>query len=181
VYGLTTRVFVLPFPKAFFGSRASGSYSYPIRIPNVRIASAELFVTNARGNSTAMTRCYTQTADSGLRTVSGGQFGIQVGDWLAIEDNAAPELVVEEATAVRDVCATVREAPMGGDVEVCLKVDETVYCALTIADGKTYSSTVSGFGRLPLQQGSRLSVDLVSVPTRSDQLPGKDLTVTIRL
>ena len=181
LYCLVKRVFVMPFPKDFFGSRASGSYSYPIRLPNVRIAAAELLVTNSRGDSPAGVRCYTQSTEAGLRTVAGGQFSIQVGDWLAIEDDAAPGIVVEETTAVRDLCAMVAEAPVGGGIEAHVKLDDIVYSVLSIAEGATLSNVVSGLGKPPLRQGSKLGVDIVSVPQGSGQLPGRDLTVTIRL
>ena len=51
VYLLKKKIFVLPFAQDFFGSPSSGSYAYPITIPDVRIAAAELFMTNSRGNS----------------------------------------------------------------------------------------------------------------------------------
>ena len=51
VYQLSNKVIVVPFPINFFGSPLSGNWSYPILLPNSRVASAELFVTNTKGNS----------------------------------------------------------------------------------------------------------------------------------
>ena len=51
VYHLRSKVYIVSFVRDFFGSPASGSYSYPIFLPDVRIACAELFVTNSIGNS----------------------------------------------------------------------------------------------------------------------------------
>ena len=72
-------------------------------------------------------------------------------------------------------------AAVGGSIEVHVRVDDIVYSVLSIAEGATLSNVVSGFGKAPLRQGSKLGVDIVSVPQSSGQLPGRDLTVTIRL
>jgi len=56
-----------------------------------------------------------------------------------------------------------------------------VYCTLTIADGATTSNVVDGFGLPPLAADARLSLDITSVPAAANTLPGRDLTVTIRL
>ena len=55
-------------------------------MPDVRVASAELFVTNRAGNSPVQSICLTSTLDSGLRTLSGGQYSIQVDGYLAVDD-----------------------------------------------------------------------------------------------
>ena len=49
MYLLTRRVYIVPFLRDFFGSPASGSFSFPVFLPDVRIAAAELFVTNSKG------------------------------------------------------------------------------------------------------------------------------------
>jgi hypothetical protein len=43
------------------------------------------------------------------------------------------------------------------------------------------SNVVDGFGLTALTASSVLSLDVVSVPTAADSLPGSDLTVIIRL
>ena len=105
------KIFILPFAQDFFGSPASGSYAFPITIPDVRIAAAELFMTNSRGNSSVAAESFTDTTDLGLRTLSGGQLTIQVEGPLAIQTNAAPPLLVETSCSVRDVYAVVQDAP----------------------------------------------------------------------
>ena len=90
-------------------------------------------------------------------------------------------LVIEDAHAARDIFAVVTEAPSGGDIELTLRMGSTSYATLTIADGAIVSNTVSGFGLPPLASGDRLALDITSVPTASGTLPGRDLTVTIRL
>jgi hypothetical protein len=90
-------------------------------------------------------------------------------------------LVIEAAHAARDIFAVVSEAPDGGDIELTIRQDETVYCTLTIEDGETLSNVVSGFGLPPLAADSRLTLDIAAVPGTANTLPGRDLTVTIRL
>jgi hypothetical protein len=52
---------------------------------------------------------------------------------------------------------------------------------LTITDGTTTSASVNGFGLPPLESGSLMSLDILSVPGAADTLPGRDLTVIVRL
>ena len=73
------------------------------------------------------------------------------------------------------------EAPSGGAITLRLRQNAAAYCTLTIADGQTVSNTVDGFGLSPLAANSRLSLDIVSVPAAANTLPGRSLTVAIRL
>jgi len=100
---------------------------------------------------------------------------------LGIQTDAAPPLVIENTHAARDIFAVVREAPDGGAIEMQLRQGATVYCTLTIGDGTTVSNTVGGFGLPPLVSGEQISLDILSVPGAPNTLPGRDLTVTIRL
>jgi len=181
VYHLQRKVFVAPFVTDFFGSPASGSFSFPIHLPDVRIGAAELFVTNSRGNSESARNAFTGVVDRGLRTLSGGQLSIQVGGNLAIESNAAPPLVIEASHSVRDVFAVVRTAPTGGPIELELRQDGDPYCALTIPAGETISNIRNGFELPPLREKSELSLNILSVSQTADTMPGAGLTVTIRL
>jgi hypothetical protein len=184
VYHLERKVVVIPFVKGFFGSRASGSFSHTVFLPDARIAAAELFVTNTRGNSETRRVHFLNTTDSGLRTLSGGQMSIQVEGYLAVQSNAAPPLVIEKAHAVRDVFAMLAEAPLGGAVELRLLHDGQPYCDLTIEAGAKRSNVVEGKGLSSLKEKASLTLDIVSVPTSDPEAPrspGADLTVLIRL
>jgi hypothetical protein len=88
---------------------------------------------------------------------------------------------MEDAHVARDIFAVVREAPAGGAIEMRLRQNDTAYCTLTIADGQTISNVVNGFALPPLAAGARVDLDVTSVPTAAGTLPGRDLTVTIRL
>jgi hypothetical protein len=60
-------------------------------------------------------------------------------------------------------------------------VDGNVYCELTIPPGVRNSNVVDCFGKAPLVEGAKITVDIVSVGTMDGSDPGRDLTVTIRL
>jgi len=177
VYPLLSKTAIAPFPPEFFGSPYSGSWSYSIAFPDVRVASAELFVTNQKGNSPAKDICLTHTTDSGLRTLSGGQYSIQVDGYLAVDQSAAPALVMEASHAVRDVYAVLGR-PADAPVGLQLNVNGAPYCQLTIAAWATVSNTVDGNTLPPLPSGAQVTLSVLSV---GSTVPGSDLTVIIRL
>lgn len=181
VFHLDKKAFVLAFPRDFFGSPASGSYSHTISLPDVRIAAAELYVTNVKGSSPTVRNHYTGTTDNGLRTHSGGQYTLQVESFLAIQTGATPPLVISSSHAVRDVFARVADAPTGAPVLLRIKLDGTEYCSLTIPAGANVSNVVSGFNLRPLAAQGILTLDVVSVGQAAETTPGRDLTVSIRL
>jgi len=180
-YVLSKKTFIMAFPLDFFGSPASGSYAFPVAIPEVRIGAAELFMTNAKGNSPVAAQSFTGTSDLGLRTLSGGQLSIQVEGPLAIQTNAAPPLLVDSPHSVRDVYAVVEEAPAGGPITMQVTQNGQPYCQLTIPAGVTVSNVVDGSALGPLLNKSQIGLDILSVVQTADLQPGSDLTVSIRL
>jgi hypothetical protein len=181
IYVLDRKVFVVPFTHEFFGSPASGSFVYPIFLPDARIAAADFLVTNDRGNSETRKVHFTATTDYGIRTLSGGQLSLQFDGHLAIQTGAVPPLVVESARSVRDIFATVAQPATGGPIVLRLRQDAATYCELTIPAGGTLSNVVDGFGLPPLNPLARLNLDILAVSQTWDTTPGRDLTVTIRL
>jgi hypothetical protein len=177
VYHLAATTVIAPFPDGFFGSPYCGSWNYPMLMPDVRVASGQLFVTNQRGNSPTAATLLTHSADSGLRTLSGGQYSIQVDGFLAIDQSVGPALVVETSRSVRDVFAilgTAADAP----VQLQLNVNGTAYCQLTFAAGATLSSTVNGNTLPALASGAQVTLSVLTV---GQVYPGADLTVLVRL
>ena len=181
VYFLAKRTFVMPFARDFMGSPASGSYAYPVVIPDVRIAAAELFMTNSQGNGAVGRQALTTTTDLGLRTLSGGQLSIQVEGPLAIQTNAAPAVVMDSTHSVRDVYAVAGEAPTGAPVSMQITQNSQPYCQLTIPVNATMSNVVDGFALGPLLAQAQIGLDITAVTASSGVQPGSDLTVTIRL
>jgi hypothetical protein len=177
IYALTSTTVIQPFPQQFFGTPYSGSWLFPIPLPDVRVASAELYVTNDWGNSPTGSICLTNNDDKGLRTLSGGQYTIQVGGYLAIDQSAAPPLVVDASHSVRDVFAVLGTAADAA-VVVQLNVNGGTYCALTIPTGQLVSNVVTGLGLPPLVAQSQITLSVISV---GQTYPGADLTVLVRL
>jgi len=177
IYTLTSTTVVAPFPPQFFGTPYSGSWLFPIALPDVRVASAELYVTNDWGNSPTGSICLTNNDDSGLRTLSGGQYSIQSGGCLAIDESAAPPLVVEASHSVRDVFAVLGTAA-DATVEAQLNVNGAAYCTVSIPAGQLVSNVVSGLGLPPLTAQSQITLSVLSV---GQTYPGADLTALIRL
>jgi hypothetical protein len=177
VYALKVKTAIAAFPADFFGSPYSGSWSQAVTLPDVRVASAELLVTNARGNSPARSICLTSSVDQGLRTLSGGQYSIQVDGYLAVESSVAPALVVEAAHSVRDVFAVLGSV---ADAVVILRVDVdgSPYCTLSIPAGTTASPAADGNVTGPLGTGTKVTLAVLSV---GQTYPGANLTAIIRL
>jgi hypothetical protein len=183
VYHLLGKSVIAPFPPEFFGSPYSGSWSYPILLPNVRIASAELFVTNNRGNSPTTTICLTGTTDDGLRTLSGGQVDLIVDGVVAIESNAVPAATLPRPSSVRDIFAIVEQAPGGSPLTCVLKVSGAAIATLTIPTGQVVSNTMDvttnpSVRGLVIPAGHPITLDITAV---GSSYPGKRLTATVRL
>lgn len=181
VYHLQRTTAVIPFSRNFFGSPASGTFRYTMQLPDVRIGAACMYMLNRFGNGEVGYAAYGGALDQGIRTLSGGQIAIQVEGYLAIQASAAPALVIERTHAVGDIFAVVREAPIGGDIVLSLRQDAEAYCTLTIPEGQLVSNVVRGFGLQPLTADKRLYLDISSVPGAPNTLPGRDLTVTLRM
>lgn len=181
VYLLQYRTWIVPFPNDFFGSPASGSYTHQISLPDCKVVAANLHATNKKGNGETRRTSYTNNADGGLRTLSGGQITLQVEGHLAIQTDATPPFVVENSHSIRDIFGMVREAPVGGPIEIKVRQGQDELTMLTIQPGETMSNVVRGMAIRSLAALSQLSVDIVSIPQGVDVRPGRDLTVAIRL
>jgi hypothetical protein len=179
---------IVPFATGFFENQSSANYMHTLSLPDVRVIAAEFLVTNAFGPSQATAKSYAYLApDDSLRTLSGGQFSLQVNGYLATQQNAAPPLVVEAGHAVRDIRATVSQPASGYDVAAQVLQNGVAYgSVLIIPSGTTTSSAImKGAALPPLLEGSILTIDvtlnLATVLPPNGPSPGRDLTVTIRL
>ncbi len=197
VLHLGTSVVVAPFASNFFENRASINYLHTVSVPDIRVCAAEFYVTNAFGDSQANQISYTTNPDGGLRTLSGGQFSLQVSGYLATQQNAAPPLILDkEDHAVRDIRATVSQMPVGYAISVDILQNSTFYCNVTIWPGNTESgpAPVNGVNQIPwpldgvalgpLPGSATLTMNVSLQPTgapAASMSPGRDLTVTIRM
>ena len=178
VYPLSRTTVIAPFPAQFFGSPYCGNWSFPVSLPDTRIACAQLFVTNSKGNSPSAAISLTGTVDNGMRTLAGGQYCIQVQGFLAVDQMAAPALVVDAARSVRDIYA-VMGASADQPVIAQLYVNGAAYgIPLTIPTGAAISNSIDGAGLPPLAAGAQITLAINQV---GQSLPGADLTLLIRL
>jgi len=134
------------------------------------------------GNSQASQIAYA----NGLRTLSGGQFSLQVSGYLATHQNAAPPLIIEASHAVRDIRATVTQAATGYDIGIDILQDGIFYAHLVIPNGQIVSAVDTNVLNLrPLSKESVLTMNVALSPSSGSTAgllsPGRDLTVTIRL
>ena len=184
VLQLDTKVIIVPFASGFFENRASINFLHTFSLPDARVSAAEFFVTNAFGNSQAQQVCFTQTNDGGLRTLSGGQFSLQVSGYLGTQQNAAPPLVIESSHAVRDVRAGLNQAASGYDTAIQLLQNGVEYCSLAIPSGSSNSTLLDGVNLPPLQAEGAITINISLTPSGTPTgalSPGRDLTVTMRL
>jgi hypothetical protein len=181
VLHLDSTAMVLPFSEGFFENRASVNYIHTISLPDVRISAAEFYATNSFGNGQSYQICYT-TDQEQYRTLSGGQYSMQVNGYLAALQNAAPPLLVQAPHAVRDIHLTMGQAATGYMVQADLLQNGSEYCQV-ILNGPAGADVVDGFNLPPLQEKSLLTMNLTLVPISEYTgvfNPGQDLTLTIR-
>jgi len=178
VYPLSEKVLIVPFIKNFFGSPASGDWNYAVELPDVRLASIELYMTNAFGAGAVGVNQYTGTNDQGLRTLAGGQYSFQITGYLAVQTGAAPNIIVDSARSIGDIYAVLRGSSSGAGVTLELNLNGQPYATVQFDPGTTTSYVVDGFGLPPLTAGDQLSLDVTGVGTSN---PGSDLTVIVRL
>ena len=178
IYALQERTVVVPFEKAFFGTTTSGAWSHRFDLPNVRVACAELWVTNSFGRSPSTINNYSMLPGGGLRTFRGGQFNFQIEGGLGVLTNATPAVSVQETLSIRDIYGFAKQAPTGADLQVRINQDGAPLTTLTFTAGQTNSNLVDGADLPVLQSLANLTIDILSVGTT---FPGRDLTVTIRV
>jgi hypothetical protein len=179
VYPLKEKVTIVPFIRNFFGSPASGDWKYSVDLPNARLASAELYMTNSLGNGAIAVNAYTDTLTSGLRTLAGGQFSFQIAGYLAIQTGAAPDIIVDADRSVGEIFAVMRGAA-DAIVSLQLNCNNQPYGEALVFDppGSITSSSIDGFSLPVLRGGDKLSLDVTGVGATN---PGNDLTVIVRL
>jgi hypothetical protein len=178
---------IVPFAPGFFENASSSNYIHTVALPDVRIIAAEFFVNNAFGKSQALQQSYAGVPpeSSLLRTLSGGQFSLQVNGYLATQQNAAPPLLVQATHAIRDMRATLNQAASGYDIVVTVLQNGVLYGnTLTIPSGDSASAIVEGVNFAPLLEDALLTIDIalngLTSTSTTGISPGRDLTVTIR-
>jgi hypothetical protein len=190
VLALQQTSLVLPFERGFFENAALTNYLHTVSMPDCRVFAAQMFMTNVFGDGQTVTNSYLAAP---LRTLSGGQFSLQVAGYLATQTNVAPALIVQKTHAVRDIWASMGQAAQGYSIAVDILQNGAAYCSFVIppqgagAANGTVDETkaalyVDGASIPPLQEGATLTmnVTLQASGTTTSLNPGKDLSVTVR-
>lgn len=176
---LARSLLIVPFVRGFFGSLASGDYRLRIELPNTRLVAAELFMTNSKGDGPIGAASFASLPGSGLRSLSGGQYTIQIQGHLTLQTDAVPPITAERPHVTGSICARLAEPPVGGASILRLKKNGDAWCDVVINDGQSTSETIEGVALCPLQIGDVLSLDILAVPSGVGTQPGRDLTLTI--
>jgi hypothetical protein len=120
----------------------------------------------------------THNVTNGLRTLSGGQYSIQVEGFLAVDEMAAPPVVADATHSVRDVYAVLGTS---ADQQIIaqVNVNGAAYGGpLTVPIGLNISNSLDGDSLPPIAAQSQITLSVTQV---GQNLPGADLTVLIRL
>jgi hypothetical protein len=181
VFALSRWETTIPFSPGYFNSFSALGFRHHIRLPNVRISAADLVLFNRLGASPRGEANYTAVSNFGLRCLSGGQLINSIQGYLAIEASAGNSIVLDRKTVVREVFAYVQEPPSGASIVVMVRLNGNPYCELTIAPGNFTSNSFNAFNLPALPAASRVSVDILNVPSADQGLPGKDLNVVLQL
>lgn len=177
-YVLQTRTETASFRRALFGTPEGANWSRSVTLPNVRLACVELELENSIGRSPRGFANLSALVDFGLRSLRGGQFEFQIEGVLGALDDASPPLIVHENLSIRDILAVVKTAPAGADLIIEIEQGGISLATLTIADGQTEAIPIPGRDLPPLNEASRLTLNILGV---GSNYPGADLSVAIRV
>lgn len=189
VLALQQTSLVLPFERGFFENAALVNYLHTVSMPDRRVFAAQMFMTNVFGDGQTATSSYLAAP---LRTLSGGQFSLQVAGYLATQTNAAPALIVQKTHAVRDIWASMGQAAQGYSIAVDILQNGAAYCSFVIPPQGSVGASgtvdetkavlyVDGASLPPLEEGATLTMNVALQASGTTSLnPGKDLTVTVR-
>jgi len=183
--GVTTIVLArglhtVPLGAGFFANPAHADFQYRLLFPNQRLAAAELYLTNTKGTGPGWDTCFLLNGQSGLRTYEGGTLVLQTSGVLSIEQDAANSISTDRVRIVRDIQAFVDSAPSGGSLDVVVKANGVPIAALVVPSSAVQSGTFVPVGTLALAEGSKVNVDITSVPQGTNTYSGKNLSVQIR-
>ncbi len=157
VYTLNETVLIFLSSRNFFGSPASGDWQYNVALPNVRLASVELYMTNALGDGAVAVNSYTGTIDSGLRTMAGGQYLIPDQRISGVQTSAAPAIVIVDADrSVRDIYGIVNTRLAGSAHHSATEPERSGVCDRAVRRGR------NDFGRSRRASGCRLCAPGIS-------------------
>ncbi len=101
VYVLERKTVIVAFLSAFFRVRLARTIPTRFFFQTCAWRRRSFTSANMFGTSPVMHVPYSATTDGGLRTLSGGQIALQVDGYLAVQTDATPPFVMDEAHVPR--------------------------------------------------------------------------------
>ena len=148
----------------------------------MRIGAAEFFVTNVLARVRWHVPSFGATTDQGLRTLAGGQIVDSGGRVPGDSDGRGAAAGDGGSAGARDIFAVVSEAPSGGAVDIADSMQGQHGVLHADDRGRRDDFEYRGWIRAAAAGGgSQISLDIRDVPGAANTLPGRDLTVIIRL
>ncbi len=175
-YTLSEKVIIVPFAKKFFGTPVSADWEYQMELPNVRLASVELFMTNALGPGAVTVNSYTGTIDFGLRTMARGPVLLPDHGISCHSDQRHSRNHRRCQPLCSGYLRDSRLSFRGFRDHTSTESQQDTLRDYLIRGRSTTSSVVNGFGMPALNAGDQLTLDVTGVGTTT---PGSDLTLVI--
>jgi hypothetical protein len=170
----------VPLGAGFFANPAHTDFQYRFMFPNRRVAGAELYLLNTRGTGPGQEVCFLLDGGSGLHTFEGATLILQAAGVLSITRDAANSVSIDRVRIVRDIQAFVDSAPSGGSIAVVVKANGNPVATLTIPSSAVQSGCFVPVGTLALAEGSKVNIDVTSVPQGANTFSGMNLSLQIR-
>ena len=170
----------MPLGVGFFANPTHTDFQYRFLFPNRRIAGAELYLTNTKGTGPGQDVSFLSNGTNGLHTFEGAMLVLQVSGVLSLERDAATSVSIDRVRVVRDIQAFVDSPPSGGSIAVVVKANGNPIATLTVPDGTVQSGSFVPTGTLALAEGTKVNIDITSVPQGTNTFSGKNLSLQIR-
>ena len=177
---LERNLHTVPLGVGFFANPTHTDFQYRFLFPNRRIAGAELYLTNTKGTGPGQDVSFLSNGTNGLHTFEGAMLVLQVSGVLSLERDAATSVSIDRVRVVRDIQAFVDSPPSGGSIAVVVKANGNPIATLTVPDGTVQSGSFVPTGTLALAEGTKVNIDITSVPQGTNTFSGKNLSLQIR-
>jgi hypothetical protein len=177
---LERNLHTVPLGAGFFANPTHADFQYRFLFPNRRIAGAELYLSNTKGTGAGQDISFLSNGSNGLHTFEGATLILQVSGVLSIERDAANSASIDRVRVVRDIQAFVDSSPSGGSIELVVKASGNPVATLTVPGSAVQSESFVPAGTLALAEGTKVNIDVTSVPQGTNTFSGKNLSLQIR-
>jgi hypothetical protein len=177
---LERNLHTVPLGVGFFANPRHTDFQYRFLFPNRRVAAVELYLSNTKGTGPGQNVGFLNNGANGLHTFEGATLILQVSGVLSLERDAANSVSIDRVRVVRDIQAFVDSSPSGGGIAVVVKANGNPVATVTVPGGAVQSGSFVPTGTLALAEGTKVNIDITSVPQGSNTFSGKNLSLQIR-